>query len=79
MREIRTYGLKRGLPHWTIQGGMPYSTATRKGFLSLTEGNYEPHAQNALATSRGIMSPIERMVLVNMGNVAKLGMGAYCA
>ena len=59
MREIRTYGLKRGLPHWTIQGGMPYSTATRKGFLILVKGNYETHAQKALVPSRGIMSRVQ--------------------
>ena len=27
--------------------------------MSHMEGNYEPHAQNALASSRGIMSHIE--------------------
>ena len=29
MREIRTHGLKRGLPHRKHRGGMPYSTKGR--------------------------------------------------
>ena len=45
MREIRTYGLKRGLPHWTIQGGMPYSTDPCSECLSPIKGNYEPRAE----------------------------------
>ena len=66
MREIRTYGLKRGLPHWTIQGGMPYSTATCSECLGLIEGNYEPHCAESVHWGTCPFCAVENVVVARL-------------